>query len=88
MSPEAPGLQVDSLLLSHWGSPFIGISNCKFQWVDRPRFSGEAGFRGVWHFHPGALLSLFKKFILNLLQYCFPFMFWSFGLQGCGILAP
>ena len=29
----------------------------------------------------------FKSF-LNLLQYCFCFMFWFFGHEACGILAP
>ena len=30
----------------------------------------------------------FLKSLLNLLQYCFYFMFWLFGHQACGILAP
>ena len=30
----------------------------------------------------------FKKSLLNLLQYCFCFMFWIFGLEACGILTP
>ena len=29
-----------------------------------------------------------KKSLLNLLQYCFCFMFWFFGREACGILAP
>ena len=29
-----------------------------------------------------------KKFLLNLLQYCFCFMFWFSGHEACGILAP
>ena len=29
----------------------------------------------------------FLKSLLNLLQYCFCFMFWFFGFQSCGILA-
>ena len=32
-------------------------------------------------------VDLFFKSLLYLLQYCFYFMFWFFGLQGCGILA-
>ena len=28
------------------------------------------------------------KSLLNLLQYCFSFMFWFFGPGACGILAP
>ena len=28
----------------------------------------------------------FIKSILNLLQYCFGFTFWTFGLEACGIL--
>lgn len=31
---------------------------------------------------------LFLKSVLNLLQYCFCCVFWSFGPQACGILAP
>ena len=31
---------------------------------------------------------LFLKSLLNLLQYCFCFMFWFFGQEACGILAP
>ena len=31
--------------------------------------------------------TIFKVF-MNLLQYCFCFMFWFFGLEACGILAP
>ena len=30
----------------------------------------------------------FLKFLLNLLQYCFCFMFWFFGRETCEILAP
>ena len=30
----------------------------------------------------------FLKSLLNLLQYCFCFMFWFFGPGACGILAP
>ena len=29
-----------------------------------------------------------KKSLLNLLQYCFCFMFWVFDHEACGILAP
>ena len=32
-------------------------------------------------------ISLLKS-LLNLLQYCFCFMFWFFGREACGILAP
>ena len=32
-------------------------------------------------------LDYFKKFVLNLIQYCFCFMFWFFGPGACGILA-
>ena len=28
----------------------------------------------------------FLKSLLNLLQYCFCFMFWFFGREACGIL--
>ena len=28
------------------------------------------------------------KSLLRLLQYCFCFMFWFFGQEACGILAP
>ena len=31
---------------------------------------------------------IFSKSFLNLLQYCFCFMFWFFGHEACGILAP
>ena len=34
------------------------------------------------------LLDHFLKFLLNLLQYCFCFMFWLFGSKACGLLAP
>ena len=30
----------------------------------------------------------FLKSLLNLLRYCFCFMFWFFGCEACGILAP
>ena len=30
----------------------------------------------------------FLKSLLNLSQYCFCFLFWFFGHQACGILAP
>ena len=30
----------------------------------------------------------FLKFLLNLSQYCFCFMFWFFGHEACGILTP
>ena len=33
--------------------------------------------------------TIFKKMsLLNLLQYCCCFMFWPFGHEACGILAP
>ena len=32
--------------------------------------------------------NIFLKSLLNLLQYCFCFMFWFFGCDACGILAP
>ena len=32
--------------------------------------------------------TIFLKSLLNLLQYCFCFMFWFFGPEACGILAP
>ena len=32
--------------------------------------------------------TIFQKYLLNLLQYCFYFMFWFFGCETCGILAP
>ena len=31
---------------------------------------------------------IFSKSLLNLLQYCFYFMFWFFGHKAYGILAP
>ena len=31
---------------------------------------------------------LFLKPLLNLLQYCFCFMFWFLGREACGILVP
>ena len=37
---------------------------------------------------PRCLASFFYKSFLNLLQYCFCFMFWFFGPEACGILAP
>ena len=35
-----------------------------------------------------ALFFIFKKTLLNLLQYYFNFMFWFFGREACGILTP
>ena len=32
--------------------------------------------------------TILKKFLMNLLQHCFCFMFWFFGHEACGILAP
>ena len=45
---------------------------------------------------PNSFLVIFKKYyvghffksLLNLLQYCFCFMFWFFGHKACGILSP
>ena len=34
------------------------------------------------------LLFFFFLSLMNLLQYCFCFMFWFFGHEACGILAP
>ena len=31
---------------------------------------------------------MFFKSLLNVLQYCFCFMFWFFGCEACGISAP
>jgi len=31
--------------------------------------------------------TIFKSIFLNLLQYCFCFMFWLFGPRACGIIA-
>ena len=30
----------------------------------------------------------FLKSLLNLLQYCYCFMFWYFGCEACGTIAP
>ena len=38
--------------------------------------------RFFWH---GPLV---KKSVLNLLQYCFCFLFWFFGWEACGVFAP
>ena len=35
-----------------------------------------------------SFLNIFLKFLLNLLQYCFCFMFCFIGPEACGILAP
>ena len=40
----------------------------------------------VFYFY--IILLLFLKPLLNLLQYCFCFMFWCFGREACGLLAP
>ena len=32
--------------------------------------------------------TIFKKSLLNVLQYCFCFMFCFFGHEACGVLAP
>ena len=32
--------------------------------------------------------TIFFKSLLNLLQYCFCFMFWLFGRETCGVLDP
>ena len=37
---------------------------------------------------PGSVTTFFKKSFLNLLQYCFCFIFWFFGHEAYGILAP
>ena len=51
----------------------------------------------VCHNHSQCTLNFFKIFfwcepflksLLNLLQYCFCFMFWFFDRKACGILAP
>ena len=34
------------------------------------------------------IVDLFLKSLLNLLQYCFHFVFWCFGCQTCRLLAP
>ena len=34
-----------------------------------------------------SVVFFFFNFLLNLLQYCFCFMSWSFGCQACGILS-
>ena len=33
-------------------------------------------------------VGLFLKSLLNMLQYCFCFMFWFFGCKACVVLAP
>ena len=37
---------------------------------------------------PVPVMTFFLKSFLNLLQYCFCFMFWFFGHKAYGILAP
>ena len=42
------------------------------------------------YFIPSVAFFFFLNFksLLHLLQYCFCFMFWFFGQEACGILAP
>ena len=32
--------------------------------------------------------TIFLKLLLNLLPYCFSFLFWFFGWEACGVLVP
>ena len=43
---------------------------------------------GLFFFFKFLMRTIFNVFIVNLLQYCLCSMFWFFGQEMCGILAP
>ena len=42
------------------------------------------GINPTWSWH---MILFFKKYLLNLLQHCFCFMFWFFDCEACGIFS-
>ena len=69
--------QADSQQLHHQGSPNVWTLLCFIC------------FWFMWFFFKDFFWCwLFLKSLLNLLQYCFCFLFWFFGRKACGILAP
>ena len=60
-----------------------GFLKCSFSWGFVRTIGLFYFFKDFFFFWCGPFL----KSLLNLLQYCFCFMFWFFGCQACGILA-
>ena len=74
IEPESSALQVYFFLpLSHQGSLCIYVSTVKHE---------ACSFSFCFSRGP------FLKSLLNLLQYCFWFIFQFFGLEACGVLLP
>ena len=61
---------------------FFGFFSLRFKTLP---FSGLVFFKPFFSFFGH---ELFLKFLLNLLQYYFCFMFWFSDCKACGILAP
>ena len=64
--------------------------SCNSEWHHQP-INQVKNWEVILDFLPICLFfwcGPFLKSLLNLLQYCFCFMFWFFGREGCGILAP
>ena len=72
---EFIGMQEKTALLCHGNVTMLAMSCLDFEVLF---FSKDFFFK----FRP------FLKSLLNLLLYCFCIMFWSFGWQAWGILAP
>ena len=53
-----------------------------------PLFTCFTSFFLKFFFFFFLMWTIFFKSLLNLLQYCFCFMFWFFGCQACGIFTP
>ena len=62
---------------SGWVREILKIQNKEIIWLDHCLFFLSFVF---W-------CGLFLKSLLNLLQYCFCFMFWFFGCEACGIFS-
>ena len=73
--------------ISSEGLSFLPILLMKKFWPIEARYLPTCGFC-CFFFFKFFWCGPFSKSLLNLLQYCFYFMFWFFGQEACGILAP
>ena len=68
--------------------PDQGSNPCPLHWQADSQPLRHQGSPNVFFVKISFWYGPFWKSLLNLLQYCFCFMFWFFGPEACGILAP
>ena len=74
-------------------NPWVGKNPWRREWQPTPvflagKFHGQRSLAGYRSRGPKSQDTTYQLPSLHLLQYCFCFVFWLFGHETCGILAP